>query len=96
MTIKELMKALSEYDPNRMVVVNGYEGGFDEVITVSTIDIKLNVYCQEYMGAHEEVREAKKLEDTNSISGGYSQSKHLENFNGKIVNAVLIDSKRRK
>lgn len=30
MTVAELIKALSQFDPDLKVVVDGYEGGFDE------------------------------------------------------------------
>lgn len=44
MTVKELMENLKPYGPDTMVVVNGYEGGYEELKFVEPINIKLNVY----------------------------------------------------
>jgi|GEM_PF-2472886 len=44
MTVKELITELSQYEPDMMVVVNGYEGGYEELKWVKQIDLKLNVY----------------------------------------------------
>lgn len=52
MTIKELIDALSEFDPNTPVVVRGYEGGYNDVTLVKTESIQLNVNKQGYYGAH--------------------------------------------
>jgi hypothetical protein len=74
MTVKELIEELSQYGPDMMVVVNGYEGGFEELKAVKTIDLKLNYYrcstdssldaegMNEWMGPHESVDEAKDFE----------------------------------
>lgn len=44
MTVEELITELSRYERNRMVVLNGYEGGFEELKWLVPIDLKLDVY----------------------------------------------------
>lgn len=56
MTVGELIAKLQAYDQDMMVVVDGYEGGVEEVRFVQTTDIALNYnggvwYC----GKHEQV-----------------------------------------
>ena len=57
MTVQELIEELEKHDPEKMVVVAGYEGGHNEANSVSEIRLKLNAntawYYEEY-GKHEE------------------------------------------
>ncbi|MEY3827558.1 MAG: hypothetical protein RLZZ148_2378 [Cyanobacteriota bacterium] len=53
MTIKELIKILSQYDPETRVVVSGYEGGYNDLLEVEPLSIKLNVNTKWYYGAHD-------------------------------------------
>jgi hypothetical protein len=53
MTITELITELQKHDPTSQVVVNGYEGGFDDITNVTTLPLKLNVNHEWYYGAHE-------------------------------------------
>jgi hypothetical protein len=43
MTVKELIEKLSLEDPNRLVVVDGYEEGYDTIASVDHVYIKLSV-----------------------------------------------------
>lgn len=52
MTIKELIEALSKFNPDTPVVVRGYEGGYNDVTIVKAESIQLNVNKQHYYGAH--------------------------------------------
>jgi hypothetical protein len=51
--VKELIEKLQKYDPETMVVVNGYEGGYDEIEEVEEIKLQLNVNEAWYYGKHE-------------------------------------------
>lgn len=53
MTIKELIEQLQKHDQDRVVMVDGYEGGLDSDIGISTGDVVLNVNAQDYYGPHE-------------------------------------------
>ena len=52
MTIKELIEALSKFDPDTPVVVGGYEGGYNDLTIVKVESIQTNVNTQHYYGAH--------------------------------------------
>jgi hypothetical protein len=54
MTVGELIAKLQEFDQNMMVVVDGYEGGADELKTVTTARIALDYNKGSwYYGKHE-------------------------------------------
>ena len=53
MKVKELIEALSQMNPELMVVVAGYEGGVDEMDKFEMCDIELNVNTEWYYGKHE-------------------------------------------
>jgi hypothetical protein len=56
MTVGELIAKLQEFDQNMMVVVDGYEGGVEDVEFVQTTDIALNFNANTwYYGKHEPV-----------------------------------------
>lgn len=44
MTVEQLIDRLLSENPQRKVVVNGYEDGFDEVDKISHVNIKKNVH----------------------------------------------------
>lgn len=56
MTVGELIKRLQEYDPETMVVVNGYEGGVNACSSCKEESIKLGANSEWYYGNHEIVR----------------------------------------
>ncbi len=53
MTVRELIAELSKHDPALPVVLDGYEGGVDDVVVVETVKIELNVNTKDYYGKHE-------------------------------------------
>lgn len=55
MKVKDLIEALLELDPEKMVVVSGYEGGFKEILDIEKISLELNRYDEWYYGPHESV-----------------------------------------
>ena len=60
MTIKQLIEELSAMEnQDALVVVRGYEGGYDEVTPTNPelVDIALNVHSEWYYGKHERVSE---------------------------------------
>lgn len=59
MNVKELIEELQSLDPEKMVVVAGYEGGFNELTGASDIRLKLNVNTEWYYGKHEEDKDGE-------------------------------------
>lgn len=53
MTVQELINALSALPPDHRVVVNGYEGGVNDVSDATECMIELNVNTAWYYGSHE-------------------------------------------
>ena len=55
MKIKELKELLNQYDENYCVVVDGYEGGYDDLLKngIYTIDIVRNVNSESFYGNHD-------------------------------------------
>ena len=58
MTVAELIEKLKTYPKDLKVLVDGYEGGFNEISAVKTIKVKLNVHTEEYNGPHDDVVDA--------------------------------------
>lgn len=54
MIVGDLIAALSAYPADMQVVVHGYELGYNDVLTVTTIPLKLNVYSEWYFGKHDQ------------------------------------------
>jgi len=59
MTVKELIEYLSNYDPNLRVCVDGYEGGYDDLIpeNICAVTVSLNVHEEHYYGPHDAPKE---------------------------------------
>lgn len=57
MKVKELIQRLQEYNPERVVVVHGYEGGVDTCTSCKEVRVKFNINQEWYYGAHELVKE---------------------------------------
>ena len=55
MTVKELIQILESYPNDLRVVVNGYEGGFDDIAPerISVTKIQLDVGTEDWEGQHE-------------------------------------------
>lgn len=54
MKVRELIEELKRHDPEKPVVVDGYEGGCDDVSLVEEIRLNLNVNTEVYFGKHEQ------------------------------------------
>jgi hypothetical protein len=54
MKVKELIEELQKHDSEKMVVVAGYEGGYDEISGAGEIRLKLNAHTEWYYGKHEQ------------------------------------------
>lgn len=52
MNIRELIEALSKFDPETRVVVAGYEEGFNDITQIQTQRILLNAYRDWFYGSH--------------------------------------------
>ncbi len=52
MTVKELIAVLTKLPEEHMVVIDGYEGGLDEIIASSIINIELDHFTKWYYGPH--------------------------------------------
>ena len=63
MKIAELIKILETQPPDRRVIVDGYENGYDDVARTAEIEIALNVNPEAYFGDHEEATYAGKPAD---------------------------------
>ena len=53
MNVGELIKKFQQYDPEMMVVINGYEGGYSAIKVLSEVDLMLNINKEWYYGPHE-------------------------------------------
>ena len=54
MKVKELIEELQQLDPEKRVVIAGYEGGYDDISGAGDIRLRLNVNLDWYYGKHEE------------------------------------------
>lgn len=66
MKVKELIKELQQYDPEQLVVVNGYEGGVNACSSCEEVSVKLGVNSEWYYGNHEIVRNDEEF-DCNAV-----------------------------
>jgi len=56
MTVKELIEQLQTLDPDLHVFVRGYEGGYEDVVSVGNIqDVALNYHDEWYYGPYTDV-----------------------------------------
>jgi len=60
MKVKELIAILEQHNPEYMVVVDGYEGGYSDP-NISELELNLNVNDSEYFGDHEEGSEVSAI-----------------------------------
>ncbi len=62
MTVKELRELLKKYPDDILVVVSGYESGWDDITpgSLSKKEVLLNCKAHSYDGQHEELYFAKK------------------------------------
>jgi hypothetical protein len=55
MTVKELIEKLQTLNQDKMIVINGYEGGCDFPTNIAPTKILMNQNTQWYYGKHEYV-----------------------------------------
>ena len=53
MNVKQLIEALQAQDPEKMVVIHGYEGGVNEITLCEPEKVILNYSDEWYYGKHE-------------------------------------------
>jgi hypothetical protein len=68
MNVKELVEQLQSYDPSTMVVIDGYEGGYNEVKALVEIKLRLDAHDKWYYGKHEILTNDSKSADCLAIS----------------------------
>jgi len=87
MTVGELIAKLQEFDQDMMVIVDGYEGGVDELRHVQTASIALGYNAESwYYGDHEIVYNTQG-EKTKIISSGGG---NIDREKYPVVTAVLL------
>ena len=57
MNVKELIKELGKENPETDIIIDGYEGGFDDMNSICKIKIINNVNTPHWYGKHEEAPE---------------------------------------
>lgn len=55
MTITELIDILSKYHPETRVMINGYEGGLEDVKRIQLVHVQLDVFELGIFGPHDRV-----------------------------------------
>jgi len=55
MTVKELIKKLSTFPEDFPILLDGYEGGLDEIASIEPIRVAFNTNKSDFFGPHEEV-----------------------------------------
>lgn len=82
MTIAELRELLANYPQDLPVMVEGYEGGFDDVTAnnVATKQVRLEVNPEWYYGRHD-------IPDTAEYSPEW---RHGVQENGPVVTALIL------
>lgn len=56
MTVKQLKELLNKYPDDMLVVLSGYEGGFDDISNTKIIALKRDAnYSGWYNGAHKKI-----------------------------------------
>lgn len=63
MRVRELIAELQKMNPNTRVVRDGYEGGVEDVTSVSEVRIQLHANDEWYYGSHE-IKENGKAKAT--------------------------------
>lgn len=56
MIIKEMIEILQKLDPNLPILLNGYEGGCNDLKDLTEIQVIRDVNLEWYYGAHEKVK----------------------------------------
>jgi hypothetical protein len=53
MKVRELLEMLQQFDPDNLVVVDGYEDGVTKPFNQVEVKVLLNVHDEDYYGPHE-------------------------------------------
>lgn len=53
MTVEQLIEELKKHDPQKLVVVSGYEGGRESDFRVTQTKLRMNANTESYYGPHE-------------------------------------------
>ena len=56
-TVAELIAALQQFPPETRVMVDGYEGGYDDPVAPKVISVSLDSYDNCIYGSHEDGRD---------------------------------------
>jgi hypothetical protein len=56
-TVKDLIEYLQTLEQDRLVLTNGYEGGYNNIDTAQEINVLLNVNTIWYYGPHDEAED---------------------------------------
>lgn len=64
MKVKELIEALGTFDPELKVVVDGYEGGYDDLDVPEIVGIKIDPSAEWYDGKYTYVGLGEKSEES--------------------------------
>lgn len=56
MTVQELINILNNCNKSLPIVVQGYEGGFDDVIGIKETRLILDANSEDYLGHHESAK----------------------------------------
>jgi hypothetical protein len=62
MTAHELIQQLQQLSPEIKIVVRGYEDGYNDILELKPVKIKLNVNEHWYEGAHEKSYEEEGID----------------------------------
>jgi len=62
MTVRELQEKLNNFPDDTLVLVKGYEEGYNDILEIRELKIKLNVHDHWFEGAHGESTEADAIE----------------------------------
>lgn len=61
MTIKDLKEKLAAFPDDTLVLVKGYEDGYNDIDQILEMKVHLNVHQHWYYGAHDETKEANGI-----------------------------------
>jgi hypothetical protein len=61
MTVRELQEKLNNFPDETLVMVKGYEEGYNDISEIRELKISLNVYEHWFEGAHEESEDADAI-----------------------------------
>ena len=65
MKVRELIEQLQKLDQDKLIVINGYEGGCDFPNHIYQVKVNLNVNTEWYYGKHEYVMPFDNIETYN-------------------------------